>query len=104
VRAGPRRGAAAGEQGCGGGTEEGEERRREGELTLGLEDRQQLLTGIPPRQGEVEEREREVVAREKRNEREGGTCMGGGRAPGARLGWVGPGWATPRTGPGCGPG
>jgi hypothetical protein len=48
----------------GGGS--GEERGREGELTLGLDDRRQPLTGIPPRATgdgrQVEERESKVEA------------------------------------------
>jgi hypothetical protein len=48
---------------------------------------------------EVEEREREVAARERKNERErGGACMGGG-VPGACLDRVGVHHATGRAGP-----
>jgi hypothetical protein len=87
-----------------GGRERGEERGREGELTSGLDDRQQPLTGIPPRARgdgrEVEEREREVAAWEKKM-RERGAHMGG-RAPGVGPGQVGLGSGpdrepTPRT-------
>jgi hypothetical protein len=46
----------------------------------------------------VEEREMEVVAREKRNERERGACMRG-RAPGARKDRAGVGCATGRARP-----
>jgi hypothetical protein len=74
---GPGRGAR------GGGWEEGEERGREGELTSGLDDWRQPLTGIPPsaRGGgrEVEERKREVVAWEKKMREGVGARMGGGR-------------------------
>jgi hypothetical protein len=60
----------------------GEERGIEGELTSGLDDRRQPLTGIPPRAREMEEREMEVAAREKKM-REGGSGdtvhEGGGR-------------------------
>jgi hypothetical protein len=51
----------------------------------------------------VEEREREVSAWERKNEREGVGRMGGG-APGVRLGRAGSRWAVPRDGLGHRPG
>jgi hypothetical protein len=72
-----------------GGRREG--RGREGDLTSGLDDRRQALTGIPPRARgygrEVEESKREVAAREKKMRERGHV---GGRQGRAR------GWAAPR--------
>jgi hypothetical protein len=79
----------------------GEERGIEGELTSGLDDRRQLLTGIPPRaRGGGKEGEGSCYVG-KENEREKGRTWGERGAP--RRGRVGSGHTTgqarPRTGP-----
>jgi hypothetical protein len=85
-----RPGAALGREG------EGEEREREGELTSRLDNRQQPLTGIPPRaRGDGREvEERDVATRDKEmrergahiwGERAPGSCHGPGREPAART-------------------
>jgi hypothetical protein len=94
VRTGPCRGRGGPGKGArGGGKEEGEERRGDerGSSPRGLT----ICGNRSPEsylgQGEVEEREREVVAREKKMRKRGGGGAWCGRAPGARLGWAGPG-------------
>jgi hypothetical protein len=82
----------------------GEERGIEGDLTSGLDDWRQPLTGIPPRARgggrEVEKREREVATWEKKMKER--RDAHGGR--GARLGEAGSGQVTPRARLGRGPG
>jgi hypothetical protein len=92
ARAGTDRGHSRGQTGmrAGEGGRRGDDRGREGELTSGLDDRWQPLTGIPPRaRGGGREGEGSCCAG-KENERE--------RGVGARLGRVGPGQAVPRAG------
>jgi hypothetical protein len=82
---GHRDGGRPGAAGGGGGRGEG----KRGGAHLGIRRSAATVHQITPRAREVEEREREVAAREKKNERERRGCTWGCEAPGGtRQGWA----------------